>query len=348
MIRVSYANLGVRKDRDTGEIVPNLPRNNDPMRVLELESLWKNQVNLDPKAPKGTSGMIFPFSYPFFYPIEYFEAHDLESAGIVFLDVDHIPELKYRIMNHIEEINSKMGMCILAACTTHDGIHIICSTPPCTVKTHKIKVYEHLSFFAYTVNKTLGIDFRSIPNCLDSCTFSIKQRFFLRHSSEVYWNPLGEVRITLSDELQRTLKDEYPLLHTKAYPRYNTTLPSGLQSMTTTDVFGINPVESHPYIDHHERWVLFDSLCCLFNGESLKEQWDRCCDLMEEGHGHSHEFYKREPYKNKWAEIWNKSRQKYYNQELLESFGYVLGSPKYMLTGSNSDNFDVLMGLESK
>lgn len=75
------------------------------------------------------------------------------------------------------------------------------------------------------------------------------------------------------------------------------------------------------YIDHYDRWRLFESLSRLFEGEELKKEWEYCARLIPEVNGHNTQYYIDCPYKiNDWD--FKKNGDEYVDTELLKKFGY--------------------------
>ena len=75
------------------------------------------------------------------------------------------------------------------------------------------------------------------------------------------------------------------------------------------------------YKDHHQRGAIYRTLMGVFiEKEKVDAEWEKICELIPEGNGHTRDFYINEPDKNKWFE-------RYYNipfvnTYLLREFGY--------------------------
>lgn len=328
-MNISYTNLGTYKDKDTGEIKPCLPRNDTKLQVVDFKTVWMNQKNLNPVSPKGTDGMIFPFSFNILYSLDKMKEDGMLSNGMVFVDIDCGAGVNDTIMQKMEAINARLGWRIITACTTRKGLHVIFLSDPVTPFVYSMETFKCLSVFAYCVNKICNIDLRTIDKALDTCTFSMKQRLFLRYSDNIYWED-NAIAAGVTDEAMVVLKSEYPELWKKvdnSGDKFN--LPDGMRVSNHAQLFGMVEVGTHEYIEHVVRWRLFDSLCCIFvNGQDdvneLWKQWDRCCELIEPVN-HSVEWFKQEPRKNKWLKHWSEQKCQTYDEDLLESFGYYVG-----------------------
>lgn len=329
-MNISYINLGVRFDKDKGEIVPNLPKNGTHLQVIDFKSIWKNQCRLDPNAQKGTSGMIFPFAFDIFYDIDTIKSEGMLSNGLIFIDIDCGKEYVKPIFDKLDDINSYMGGIILTAATTSKGLHIICVSEPLTANEYKRRGCDLLACTAFSIMKVTGIDLRKIPNAIDTCTLSMKQRLYLRYSPEIYWHD-GAVIGTLSTEMEAFLRGEYPDLYNKANNRSNYNDNEDVNINVDVDLNGIFDVPMHEYIDHHQRWTLFDSICSCYDGDEheINLQWIRCSRLITEGHGHDTQFFIDEPAKNGWFDKWKGKKNHYCNRDFLREFGYDIKDVQY-------------------
>lgn len=363
-IKISYVNLGVCTDRQTGEIKPKLPKNDSQLGIVDFKQVWMNQTNLSPDAGKGTNGMIFPFSLPTFIPIEQMKEEGICSNGLVFVDIDCGVEARDIIMDKMEDINSKLGGTILTVAKTRKGLHVIFLSNPLTYNEYRMMVFTCITSFSYVVLKVCGIDLRKIDKALDACTYSIKQRLFLRYSPTIYWNDYPSIMGAGTNEGENVaneawlktiegLKREYPELWKKVdNTSTSLSLPRGVRVCNYANLYAINPVEKHEYIEHHMRWRLFDSLCCIFvkdltDTTELMKQWDRCCDLIEPVN-HSTEWFKEEPGKNKWYSLWSGKQCQWYDEDLLAEFGYIVGDnhKRQWMHDTMPSTIDDLLGLK--
>lgn len=91
-----------------------------------------------------------------------------------------------------------------------------------------------------------------------------------------------------------------------------------------------------PYLEHHERWNLFDYLSglCGEDDDRLKEEWIKCARQLPEGNGHNTEFYIKEPYKNHWDK--KRDTNNYIDKEVLRQFGYSI---KFINNNNHGNNF---------
>lgn len=344
-IKTSYFNRGVGKDPETGELRPKYVWTHGPLQVVDLKTAWLYQEKIDPNSIKGAAGMIFALDYDKFWSIEELKQQGLTSNGVIFIDIDSGIEARDKIFEKIDDINIKMCNNILGASTTRKGLHILCLSDRVTVSDYVMRVFERLTMFAWVTKELTGIDLRSIDKALDACTFTMNQRLFLYYSPKVYWNDTANNISNLSDSggLEESpleneirvnnfnkLKQEYPVLWGKVEDRLGLKAPpEGMHITQKAPVLGIANVDKYPYIEHTTRWRLYDSLCCLYEGDEveLKKQWDRCCDIIDPVN-HSAEFFKDEPRKNKWLARWRKSDSKTMDEDLLQGFGYYLGKTR--------------------
>lgn len=345
-IRISFINKGVRVERnDAGELelVPNLPCNGDRCEVVDLKELWFSQEKMDKSAPKGTNGMIFPLDLTRLYSIDYIRDENLTGNGIIFLDIDCGKDLVQTIYDAIPKINEIMCGNILAAAKTAKGVHVLCLSNRMTVDEYTAKNFYLLAAFAVAVQRVTSIDLREVVNidpltgqvhkCLDTCTFSMKQRLWLRYCDKVYWNDECN-KVSLSQSDQAKLREMYPDLYKAMmrrlgyYDSHNNS--NKVSRVTKFNVDVENQVGKHPYIEHQVRWRLFRSLCCCFRSDEaeLWRQWERCCNMMAEGNGHNLRFYLSEPHRNRWLERWDDNENKTADQNLLEEFGYTVKGKK--------------------
>lgn len=320
-ILVSYVNLGTHFDKDENNLVPNLPKNDSLLSVVNLKDVWMSQKTMNPNDAKGVNGMIFPFSFNTLYSIEKIKTDNLCNNGVVFVDIDCGEEYVQEIFDNIDECNQMMNGPIICGATTKHGLHLLFKSDPMTANEYSIKSCGYLTAFAWVLKKITGIDLRELPKALDSCTFSMKQRLFLRYSKNIYWNDYA-VNVVLDKKTKSNLMEEYEDLWRKVNAPMETN--KHLKRFCSGKIDEVVDVCKHEYIDHHVRWSLFDSLCCCFESEdSVMNAWYRCCNLIEPL-SHSVDFFMNEPKKNKWYQKWIESNNHWCNKELLESFGYHL------------------------
>lgn len=353
-IQISYYrhNPPTYVDRETGKDAPYLPKNGSPLQVVDLKQAWIAQTQMNPEAIKGSNGMIFPFSYKEFYPIEYIREECLTNNGVIFVDIDCGVDYINQIYNSIPECNNRLYNGILAAARTKKGLHFLFLSQPKTAEEFRVAVFYRLTALAWTIKEVTGIDLRNIDGALDACTFSIKQRLFLRYSKDVYWNDMA-IPTEFDRNTLDTLRKEYKDLYNKALPATGRSLNSSLKRRCEGEVEEIFEVPIHPYLPHQgnpSRWTLFDSLCCCYgdNEEELMKQWDRCAELIEPGNGHNTDWFKAEPRKNKWFDIWLNNNSHWCNEDLLMEFGYKLKKMNkwYQPISGMPTNIDDLMGLD--
>lgn len=80
-------------------------------------------------------------------------------------------------------------------------------------------------------------------------------------------------------------------------------------------------VDKIGYKDHHQRWAIYDALIAVFKDkEKVDAEWASISNILPEENGHTHDFYIKEPTKNKWYERFSSDTRVYIN--LLKEFGY--------------------------
>lgn len=333
---ISYVNKGIRWERnDDGvmELVPNLPCNDEPCEVVDLKTLWFSQEKMDPEGLKSLNGMIFPLDLKCLYSIEHIREEKLTGNGTLFIDIDCGKDLVLPIFDAIPQINEIMSGNILAAAKTAKGVHVLCLSDRLTADEYTAKNFYVIAAFAVAVNRVTGIDLREVPKSLDSCTFSMKQRLWLRYCDHVYWNDYcnkASISKTDQDRLRKMFPDLYKSMMGRLgyYDGYNNS--NVVSKVTKCSTTISESTGEHPYIEHHARWRLFRSLCCCFRSDEqeLWRQWERCCNLMSEGNGHSRRFFLSEPHRNKWLQRWDNHDNKTPDTELLAEFGYTITDKK--------------------
>lgn len=96
-------------------------------------------------------------------------------------------------------------------------------------------------------------------------------------------------------------------------------------------------VNEHDYINHYDRWLLFDGLSRLYNDAELYKEWCRCARMIPCANNHDTDFYINEPYKNKWDKMLE--GDEYVDTNLLSSFGYDVTFSKPSKKFEINDNF---------
>lgn len=180
------------------------------------------------------------------------------------------------------------------------------------------------------------------PEVYDDCSDSFFQACFLTknnyHINEESTGLNGDKYI-INDYFK--VKEIYENLTKKQYKRVNSTTNTNEKDKKWSIEFeiydGIN--YNIEYMNHHERWRLYDSLSglCGNDSERLKEEWDRCARQLKEGNGHDTGFYLNEPYKNHWDEKRNPNN--YIDTDLLQLFGYKINFKNNINIDKDGYNF---------
>lgn len=156
----------------------------------------------------------------------------------------------------------------------------------------------------------------------DNCTNSFYQPCFLTKNNYKMNNECtgkGSDKIIL--ENYYSIKNIYEKLDKKKYVKKES-------NNQNKDKWLIEYEESEDiiykgkYLNHHERWNLFDYLSglCGNDEDKLYEEWVNCARQLPEGNGHDTNFYINEPYKNHWDK--KRDSNNYIDAELLKQFGY--------------------------
>lgn len=332
-ITISFIKLGTRIDN--GEIAPILPKNNSTLQVVDLKEVWLSQEDMNPDNEKGMDGMIFPFNFDKLYSIDEIKDNNYTGNGTVFIDIDCGPELIDEIFKYIPAINDNMGGSIICAATTRKGLHLILYGGELNAEEYELKTFYYLTSFAWILKEVSGIDLRDVDKALDTCTFTIKQRLFLRFSKNIYWND-NYNNATLNEHQKSRLRKEYKEIYNKKFNKGHLTGADNnntFKIITNATIIEIKDIDKHEYIEHSMRWSLFDSLCCCFGEdyEELMKQWKRCCSLIEPAN-HNYRFFLEEPKKNRWFDKWKNNKEIYCNTKLLNEFGYItITNKKYYI-----------------
>lgn len=77
------------------------------------------------------------------------------------------------------------------------------------------------------------------------------------------------------------------------------------------------------YIEHSDRWRLFNSLSRITKDEiEFRKEWESCCDHILERNGHTTQYYKDLFDNSDWGK--KLTGKEYIDRDLLEKFGYII------------------------
>ena len=87
-----YEHIGTYIDKKDGNKVKvRNPKNGYPLKVKTIKDIIYSQLNIPEGTKKNYSGGVFPFAYNTMYSVND-EDIDFHSSGVVFQDLDHIPD----------------------------------------------------------------------------------------------------------------------------------------------------------------------------------------------------------------------------------------------------------------
>lgn len=311
-INVSFCNLGFNYE----DHEPYYPKLGHKFRIYPFKKLWALQEKMPKDANKGECGMVFPYHYQYMHGIDKMRDQNMLGNGLIFCDLD-IHDLGLRDKAWDALVSANLDEIFTMSKTKH-GIHAIGLCEPTTAdKYHDIAVL-YLAFLSSQILNKTGIDLRTIDKAMDTHNTNMGQRFFLCHSPQVWWSENPRV-FELHHETKAYLMSEYPMLfeQSKTRPFVN----PDLYFESTADVEKIEPDDIPKYIDHTERWCLFDSICAsVKTKEEAMTLWLHAARYIPTTR-HSRDFYENEPLKNKWWERFQSKPSTYINYELMRSFG---------------------------
>lgn len=158
----------------------------------------------------------------------------------------------------------------------------------------------------------------------DKCTNSLYQACFItKNMSVLHEDCTGDVT-ELVKRHKYSIENEYNALFMK---HNNTTKSSDAHDRDDWEISwsrGDDTDTIDTYLQHQERWRLFNSLSglCGSDDKKLKEEWEYCASRMIEMNGHDVNYYKEVPYTGDWNEL--RTGEEYIDCDLLNKFGYEI------------------------
>lgn len=302
---------------------PIKPKVNQVGEVLELADVLEKAKNGNDKT-KGASGSIYPISNGVLYSID--DVRDgkckFETDGCIFIDIDKTENGDLTadeadiIFNAIK--SCELQCCYAVAFSASHKIHLYLLIPQLIQLCEKYgkdipDLYKRLANSC--TEKVLGIvrNKTGISVIQDQSSNSIKQQHFL--AVDDYF--LQRMSFAISKDYMDQLVKEY-----KKSRKKKEQAPKEVSKEYELKMY--EKPYSVGYISHTDRWQLFCSLSRLFSGDKLREEWEKCAELIPEENGHSKNYYKNVPYKLDWNR--KLTGEEYCNIELLKQFGYVVSS----------------------
>ena len=174
----------------------------------------------------------------------------------------------------------------------------------------------------------------------DSCTDRWNQLIYLT-KNEARINSLcsGEIK-------------EYDNLEVIDYkPKRDKYVNNGDEYIITVEKNPLSDGEYADYIDHIQRWNLYNSLRRCYGDDDFEDEYFYCCKHIPEQNGHIFEWYK--DYENNEGSSWDKdfSDDCYVSKELLKMFGYTVNFTKKTINKGNTnkelqDCYKNILGLD--
>lgn len=152
---------------------------------------------------------------------------------------------------------------------------------------------------------------------LDDCTKSFCQCCYLTRNEELF------------NEQCTGILFEYPYISVESVENKTIQHKTYTNNKYTFQVKHKDDTIQHvEYINHYERWRLFNSLAMLYvDDNELQTEWVRCAKMMQENYDHNTQYYINAPYTNDWYR--RLQRNEYVDVDLLKQFGYTISiTPK--------------------
>lgn len=281
-----YTHIGVDKK---GE--PIHPSTGHPLIVKPIKDIIYSQLDIPTDIEKGHSGGVFPFAYDKMYSI-HDESIDFHSSGVVFQDIDHIPQKGLqKIYDNFELLTQKLpDLFCMHYSASGGGLHLYYLSPKLTPEEYLKRLIVNTIRFDKICTIFLGISLP--PDIYDEHQLSIKQRFYLNRpkDSTILWNndAFSTVfPIEQEDELINTEVSKYPVLE-KKWKRIKNFSQQEQSSLDNNDVFKseyysiTRKNRKVEHLDYQSRWFLYNSLRLMFNNnrELILKEWNWCMNNM--------------------------------------------------------------------
>ena len=114
---------------------------------------------------------------------------------------------------------------------------------------------------------------------------------------------------------------------------------NGDEYIITVEKTGLKEGYKTEYIDHFQRWNLFDALKRIYP-ETYLEEYDYCCEHIPEQEGHTVQWYKSRSEGSSWEADWDKDC--YVDSDLLRQFGYEVSFTKKTKNKGKIDYLNIL------
>lgn len=222
-----------------------------------------------------------------------------ELLPFVVLDVDHIEE------NEVENMKKKL----------FDLPYILLSSKSVSGLGVWALAYIEFPEKSKETLKSIAKDLMKIGIKIDDNTMNVNRLRYISYDENVLVKPAHTEIEAYSKYVQtEKLKPKSHVDSLKKITKVNSTYDT---TWTKEDPGEVS------YIEHQMRWRLFNSLSRICKDEKeFKEEWEWCCDHLEEANGHTTQWYKDLFDKSDWKSLL--TGNEYIDRELLEKFGYTI------------------------
>lgn len=153
---------------------------------------------------------------------------------------------------------------------------------------------------------------------LDRCAKSIMQGLFISPNIDIKYSAFTETATYGTCSLDDISLDEAYVMTNVISLSGNISQSEHVKLIKKTNV----NADNMPYYPHHYRRCIYEALIVMFGDKKeVDNEWNYVANLIPEHNGHTHEFYAKEPNKNRWYDRFNKNIL--HSLSWLDKFGYV-------------------------
>lgn len=285
-----YEHIGTYIDKKDGNKVKvRNPKNGYPLKVKTIKDIIYSQLSITEGTKKNYSGGVFPFAYDTMYSVND-EDIDFHSSGVVFQDLDHIPDNDLRAICDNFDLLCKYlpDLFCIHYSSSGKGLHAYYLSPSFTPEEYTKRAILNYIRLGVVCSRFLGIEFPT--NICDEHQVSIKQRFFLNRpmDSKILWNdkafgvifPSNQEDELINKEVHKYLELE------KKWNRmnYKSSEKSSIEQIKSFETSEIERKSKIvPHLGHKSRMLLYSSLRAAFKDDpkTVATEWDYCMRHME-------------------------------------------------------------------
>lgn len=312
------------------------------LQAAELIDILKICKDIPVEAKKGeVKASIFPFVADKFYRKEEIIEMNLKTDGALLDDIDHCNDGTSQIIyDSFELLCKKIPNLYAMWFSQSKNLHVTFYTEALNSEEYAKQELWSLLYLAQAIEIVTGIklDDTKYTGNIDDHNKSISQRFRLNRVEEFKYNEdyiIGNFP-ELDDEKFKEAKKKWPTLCSliDGAPKV---IKHNIK-INSSDKIRLTDVGKHSYIGHSSRWKLYDTLVYIFKDKAM-EMWNHCCEIMTEANGHTIEFYKKEPVKNRWVERYT---GEFIDFKLAEEFGIFVEkkAPLHLEEGEYLSKYD--------